>query len=183
MTKILGVSGSLRAQSYNTALLRAAVSLVGPDVELQVVTLHGIPLYDGDVEEKQGIPAAVKTLKDQIAASDGVLIVTPEYNGGIPGVFKNAIDWCSRPPADIKRVFGQRPFAVIGASQGGFGTILSQYAWLSVLRKLGAKHWSGGTLLVSKAAQVFDEHGALKDETVRRQLGEFLKGFVEFAKR
>jgi len=79
-----------------------------------------------------------------IAAADGLLLVTPEYNNSIPGVFKNAIDWLSRPPADISRVFGGKPVAIIGASPGGFGTILSQEAWLPVLRTLGTKPWFGG---------------------------------------
>lgn len=182
MTKILGISGSLRANSYNTALLRAARTLAGLQIELEVATLHGIPLYDGDAEDKDGIPAAVGKLKDQIIASDGVLLVTPEYNSGIPGVFKNAVDWCSRPAADIGKVFGHRPFAVIGASQGGFGTILAQNAWHSVLKKLGAQQWFGGTLMVSRAAQAFDEQGELRDENVRKQLGGFLQGFAAFTK-
>ena len=80
--------------------------------------------------------------------------------------------------ADIPRVFGDRPFALAGASQGGFGTILSQDAWLSVLRKLGVRHWAGGTLMVSRATQVFDEDGALRDEAIRKQLGDFLNGFA-----
>jgi NAD(P)H-dependent FMN reductase len=115
MTTILGISGSLRAGSYNTALLRAAQALAAPGVTLEAVTLHGIPLYDGDVERRDGLPAAVLQLKQRIIASDGVLLVTPEYNSGIPGVFKNAIDWLSRPAADIPRVFGDRPFALAGA--------------------------------------------------------------------
>lgn len=178
MTTILGISGSLRAGSYNTALLRAAQALAAPGVTLEAVTLHGIPLYDGDVERRDGLPAAVLQLKQRIIASDGVLLVTPEYNSGIPGVFKNAIDWLSRPAADIPRVFGDRPFALAGASQGGFGTILSQDAWLSVLRKLGVRHWAGGTLMVSRATQMFDEDGALRDEAIRKQLGDFLNGFA-----
>lgn len=178
MTKILGISGSLRAQSYNSALLRAAQSLAPAGVALDAATLHGIPLYDGDVEQRDGLPTAVLELKQRIVASDGVLLVTPEYNSGIPGVFKNAIDWLSRPSSDIPRVFGDRPFALIGASQGGFGTILSQNAWLSVLRKLGARHWSGGTLMVSRATQVFDEDGTLRDEAIRKQLAAFVHGFA-----
>jgi chromate reductase, NAD(P)H dehydrogenase (quinone) len=177
MINILGISGSLRAGSYNTALLRAAQTLVDTGVTLEAATLHGIPLYDADVE-REGLPGPVAQLKERIVASDGVLLVTPEYNNGIPGVFKNAIDWLSRPAADISRVFGNRPFAVIGASQGGFGTILSQNAWLPVLKTLGTQHWSGGRLMVSRAQQVFDEAGELKDETVRRQLGDFLRGFA-----
>ena len=99
MTRILGISGSLRAGSFNTALLRAAQQVAGDGIAFDAVTLHGIPLYDGDAEARDGLPAAVTTLKDRIIASDGVLLVTPEYNNGIPGVFKNAIDWLSRPAA------------------------------------------------------------------------------------
>jgi len=122
MTRVIGLSGSLRSGSYNTALLRAAARLMPEGVTLEVATIHGIPLYDGDVEAAEGIPAPVAALKDQVAAADGLLLATPEYNNSIPGVFKNAIDWLSRPPADIGRVFGGRPVAVIGASPGGFGT-------------------------------------------------------------
>ncbi len=178
MIRILGISGSLRAQSCNTALLRAAQALTGPGVELEIATLHGIPLYDGDLEEREGPPAAVSGLKARILASDALLLATPEYNHGIPGVFKNAIDWLSRPPGDIPRVFGGRPVAIAGASAGNFGTILAQNAWLPVLRILGARHWTGGRLLVSRAGHVFDAGGALQDETVRKQIEEFLRGFA-----
>ena len=132
--RILGISGSLRKQSFNTSLLRAAQSLVADDVSLEAATLHGIPLYDADLERDDGIPAAVAELKERVMASTGLLLVTPEYNNGIPGVFKNAIDWLSRPNADIPKVFGNRPLGLIGASPGGFGTILSQNAWLPVMR-------------------------------------------------
>ncbi len=180
MTAILGISGSLRAQSYNTALLRAAQSMVDTGVTLDVATLHGIPLYDADLEQRDGLPAPVAELKERIAASDGVLLVTPEYNNGIPGVFKNAIDWLSRPAADIPRVFGNRPVAMIGASPGGFGTILAQNGWLPVLKTLGTRQWSGGRLLVSRAHKVFDEHGELQDEAIRKQLGDFLRDFATY---
>jgi len=181
MTRILGISGSLRAGSYNTALLRAARSVAGAGVDLEVATLHGIPLYDGDLEQRDGLPAAVTSLKDKIAASDAVLLVTPEYNNGIPGVLKNAIDWLSRPAADAARIFGGRPFAVIGASPGGFGTILAQAAWLPVLRTLGVRYWSGGRLMMSRAHQAFDEQGEIKDEATREQLRKFVAGLAEFA--
>jgi NAD(P)H-dependent FMN reductase len=181
VTRILGISGSLRAGSYNTSLLRAARSLTAEGVTLETATLHGIPLYDGDLEQRDGLPTAVTMLKEKIAASDGVLLVTPEYNNGIPGVFKNAIDWLSRPSSDIARIFGGRAFAVIGASPGGFGTILAQAAWLPVLRTLGVRNWSGGRLMVSRAQQVFDEHGELKDEAVREQVRKFVAGFAAFA--
>lgn len=178
MIKILGISGSLRAQSYNTALLKAAQSLAGDDIALETATLHGIPLYDGDVEERDGIPEAVLALKARIMANQGLLLVTPEYNNGIPGVFKNAIDWLSR--ADSTAIFGNRAVAVIGASPGGFGTILSQNAWLPVMKTLGARQWSGGKLMLSRAHQAFDSDGNLADENNRRQLSGFLQGFAQF---
>ena len=93
MTTILGISGSLRKASYNTALLRAAVELVPGGVRLESAGIHGIPLYDGDLEAAEGIPDAVAELKERVAAADGLLLVTPEYNNSIPGPFKNAIDW------------------------------------------------------------------------------------------
>ncbi len=180
MTKILGISGSLRAQSYNTALLKVAQSLAANDVELEIATLHGIPLYDGDLEQREGIPPAVTALKERILVNDGLLLSTPEYNNGIPGVFKNAIDWLSRPGSDIPKIFGDRPVAVMGASPGGFGTILSQNAWLPVLKTLGARHWSGGRLMLSRAHQIIDENGEINDEATRKLLGSFLQGFAGF---
>lgn len=182
MTRILGISGSLRAASFNTALLRAAQQSVAAGVEIDLATLHGIPLYDGDLEQGEGVPEAVLALKQRIVDSDAVLLATPEYNNGIPGVFKNAIDWLSRPASDISRVFGNRPFAVIGASPGGFGTILSQNAWLPVLKTLGVRQWSGGRLLVSRAGQAFGADGALADEGARHQLADFIAGFARFAR-
>lgn len=180
MTKILGISGSLRVNSYNTALLRLAQSMAGAGMSIDIATLHGIPLYDGDTEQREGIPAAVRDLKDRVVACDGLLLVTPEYNNSIPGVFKNAIDWLSRPASDIPRVFGDRPVAVMGASQGGFGTILAQNGWLPVLRTLRARHWLGGRLLVSRAQQLVDETGSIQDEALRRNLDDFLRGFARF---
>ena len=178
--KILGISGSLRRKSFNTSLLRTVQSLSTENITVEAATLHGIPLYDGDVEEQEGIPASVVTLKEQIVACDGLLLVTPEYNNSMPGVFKNAIDWLSRPPADAARIFSGRPVAVIGASPGGFGTILSQNAWLPVLRTLGTRHWAEGRLMVSRVNNVFDEQGELTDEATRDQLRKFLHGFASF---
>ena len=178
--KILGISGSLRKGSFNTALLRAAAGLMPDGAELEPAFLHDIPLYDGDVEAAQGIPPAVQALKTRIQESQGLLLVTPEYNNSIPGVFKNAIDWLSRPPADIAKVFGDRPVGVIGASPGGFGTILAQNAWLPVLRTLGTRTWFGGRLQVSRAGNVFNAAGELTDEAARTQLRKYLGGFVDF---
>lgn len=183
MPTILGLSGSLRAGSYNTALLRVAAGLMPSGARLEIVTLHGIPLYDGDIEASEGIPPVVQQLKDRVAACDGLLLATPEYNNSMPGVLKNGIDWLTRPAADIERVFGNRPVAVIGASPGGFGTILAQSAWLPVLRTLGTRPWFGGRLMVSRAGQVFNETGEMVDEKMKVQLQRFLQGFVSSLQR
>lgn len=180
MIKIIGITGSLRNGSFNTALLHTATTLMPNEATLEVATLKGIPLYDGDIEVNEGIPQAVVALQEQIATADGLLLATPEYNNSIPGVLKNAIDWLSRPPASTKRIFGNRPVAVIGATPGGFGTVLSQNAWLPVLRTLGMHPWFGGRLLVSRAHHVFNESGEMVDETTREQLRVFLAGFSEF---
>jgi len=148
--------------------------------ELRIGSIAGIPLYNADVEAAEGVPNPVTELKNAIKAADGLLLATPEYNNSMPGVFKNAIDWLSRPPSDSKAVFGGKPTAIMGASPGGFGTTLSQNAWLPVLRTLGTKPWFGGRLLVSRAQAVFDEQGKMKDDAVRKQLEQFLHGFVEF---
>ena len=183
MTKVLGISGSLRRASYNSALLRAAARLMPSESTLEIASIRGIPLYDGDVEAAQGIPATVTQLKQLIRGADGVLLATPEYNNSLPGVFKNAIDWLSRPSADIRSVFGGRPFAIIGASPGGFGTVLSQAAWLPVLRTLGTQPWFGARLAVSRAGGVFDDSGNIKDSVVEELLKQFLTGYVSFLKR
>lgn len=179
---ILALSGALRRASYNTALLRAAARLVPPGVTMAVHTLHGIPLYDGDVEA-EGIPEAVTTLREAIRAADGLLISTPEYNNAIPGVLKNGLDWLSRPSGEGARLFGGKPTALMGATPGGFGTVQSQDAMLSVLRAFGNDFWMGGRLMVSRAATVFDAEGQLVDDKVRGQLEPFVTGFVEFVKR
>ena len=183
MTKLIGLSGSLRQRSFNSSLLRAAVELMPQGAEMAVGSIRDIPLYDGDLEDAQGVPGPAQVLKDAIAAADGLLLATPEYNNSIPGVFKNAIDWLSRPPADIARVFGGKPVAMIGASPGGFGTILSQEAWLPVLRTLGTRPWFGGRLFVSRAGSVFDEGGRIVNDATKAQLRQFIDGFVTFTKQ
>lgn len=179
MPQILGLSGSLRRASFNTALLRSAVSLAPAGSEIEARTLHGVPLYDGDLEAEEGVPAAVAALKAALGACDGLLLVTPEYNNGIPGVFKNAIDWMSRPPGGTD-LFKGKPVAVIGASPGNFGTILAQNHWLPVLRTLGTRPWFEGRLMVSRAPAMFDAEGNLTDEATRSRLANFLAGFADF---
>jgi NAD(P)H-dependent FMN reductase len=178
--RLIGIAGSLRQGSFNLALLRAAAELMPGGAELAIRTIHGIPLYDADAESAEGIPPPVTELKEAIVAADGLLLATPEYNNSIPGVLKNAIDWLSRPTDDIKRVFGGKPVALLGASPGGFGTILSQNAWLPVLRYLGTRPWFGDRLLVSRAQGVFSEAGAITDDAIKEQLRGFVHGFVEF---
>jgi len=182
-TTIIGIAGSLRRGSFNAALLRAAAEAVSPATRLEIASIREIPLYDGDVEAEKGVPDAVQKLKDRIASSNGLLLVTPEYNNSLPGVFKNAIDWLSRPAKDIARVFGDRPVALMGATPGPGGTILAQSAWLPVLRTLGTHPWFGARLLVSGAGKVFDAAGNLVDEHVRSQLKSFMTGFEQFIGR
>ena len=179
---IAGFSGSLRKGSYNASLLRAATAMMPAGSRIEVASIQAFALYNADDEAAHGIPDAVTALKDAIAAADGLLIATPEYNNGIPGVTKNAVDWLSRPPADIKRVFGGKPVALIGASTSGFGTILSQNAWLPVLRTLGAELWTGGRLMVSRANKVFDDDGRIVDPGIDDALRTFLQGFVDHVK-
>ena len=183
MAQLIGISGSLRAGSFNTALLRTAAELVPDGTTLDVRTLHGIPLYNGDDEAATGLPDAVVALKDAVAAADGLLLVTPEYNNSLPGVFKNAIDWMSRPASDIKRVFGGKPVAIMGASAGNFGTVLAQTAWLPVLRTLGTTVFTGGRVAVPRSAQAFAQDGTLTDDAMRRQVAQFIENFVVFVER
>ncbi|MBE9640687.1 NADPH-dependent FMN reductase [Salipiger mangrovisoli] len=176
MPRILGLSGSLRAASFNAGLLRAAMQVAPEGCPVLPGSIQEVPLFNADVEAAEGLPVAVKTLQAQLAEADALLLVTPEYNNGIPGVFKNAIDWMSR--GEGGKLFKGKPVAIIGASPGGFGTILSQSHWLPVLRALGAQPWFGAKLMVSRAGQAFDADGTLTDDTVREQLRGFLAGFA-----
>jgi chromate reductase len=180
MITVIGISGSLRRGSFNSAVLRVAASMMPDGSELRIESIAAIPLYNADEESATGLPPAVARLKDEIAAADGLLLVTPEYNNSLPGVTKNAIDWLTRPAADIPRVFRGKPVAIAGASPGGFGTILSQNAWLPVFRTLGADLWSAGRLLVSRAASVIDANGEMTDAATRENIAKFVKGFVDY---
>jgi NAD(P)H-dependent FMN reductase len=122
----------------------------------------------------------VLDLGDAIAKADGLLLVTPEYNNSIPGPLKNTIDWLSRIEDGAQAVFTGKPVAITGATPGPFGTVLSQAAWLPVLRTLAMRPWFGGRLLVSRAMNMFDSTGQLTDEGTKKKLQEFLAGFVGF---
>ena len=175
MPQILGLSGSLRKGSFNAGLLRAARDLAPEGTEIQIGSILDVPLYNADEEAAHGLPASVQRLQAQLQAADGLLLVTPEYNNGIPGVFKNAIDWMSRGPGLAH--FVGKPVALLGASPGGFGTLLAQNDWLPVLRTLKAELWSEGRMLVSRASGLFDENGALTDDRTRAALRDFVAGF------
>ena len=175
MPQILGLSGSLRKGSFNAGLLRAARDLAPEGTEIQIGSILDVPLYNADEEAAHGLPASVQRLQAQLQAADGLLLVTPEYNNGIPGVFKNAIDWMSRGPG--LAYFVGKPVALLGASPGGFGTVLAQNDWLPVLRTLKAVLWVEGRMLVSRASGLFDENGALTDDRTRAALRDFIAGY------
>lgn len=180
MSRLIALSGSMRRASHNTALARELARLAPDGCEIVVHTPAGIPPYDGDAETEQGVPDAVTRLKDDVIGSDGLLLVTPEYNQGVPGVLKNAIDWMSRPSSDIARVFRGRPVAVCGATPGGNGTRAAQSAWLPTLRALGMCMWNERLLFVAGAGRAFDESGQLADDDLRRRAADFVSGFAAF---
>ena len=178
MTKIiLGLSGSLRRASINAGLLRAATEVAPDGLRIQIGSIHEVPLFNSDLEKTEGLPPAVQTLQAQLDAADGVLLVTPEYSNGIPGVFKNAVDWMSRGPGQT--MWAGKPVALIGASPGGLGTVLAQNHWLPVLRTLKVAFWAEGRLMVSRAGDKFDESGTLTDDATREALATFLNGFAK----
>ncbi|MBT8063164.1 MAG: NAD(P)H-dependent oxidoreductase [Xanthomonadales bacterium] len=178
MAKIIAISGSLRKASFNTGLIKAVANMFPGQVD--VGSIRDIPLYDGDLEASAGIPTAVEVLKDQIAESSGLLVATPEYNNSMPGVLKNATDWLTRPPADIKRVFHGKPVALTGVTPGGLGTALAQSAWLPVFRTLRTRPWFEGRLMISSAGNLFDEQGSLTDQKTQHSLRQFIDGFLQF---
>lgn len=181
MTTILGLSGSLRRASINTGLIRAARDLAPDGVGIVIGDISDVPLYNGDLEAAHGTPPAVLRLNGQLAQADGLLLATPEYNNGIPGVFKNVIDWMSR--GEGLTLFAGKPVAVTGASPGGFGTTQAQTHWWPVLRMLKMRPWWDGRLMVSRAGGLFDADGTLTDDRTRAQLAEFVAGFAASLER
>jgi chromate reductase len=176
--RVLGLSGSLRRGSHNSALLRAAAGLLPPGAELEVFAgLRAIPPYDAD-EDREPAPAAVEDLRAAIAGADAVLVATPEYNASIPGVLKNALDWASRPHAT--NVLRGKPAAVVGASTGMFGAVWALAAARRVLGTIGARVVDR-ELPVAEAPERFDADGRLADPDVEAQYAELLAELVEAA--
>lgn len=174
--QIVALCGSLRAASYNRRLLLALAERCPEGVTVLVHDLRGIPVYDGDLEEAHGLPPAVKALQDAIAAADGWLLASPEYNGGVPGPLKNAVDWCSRGDG-IRRCFQGKPTGLVGATPGTSGTRFAQQAWLQTFRQLGVRTYPG-MLYVDAANRVFE--GDHLEETTALRCARFMVGFAEF---
>src|SRR5437867_7914438 len=175
MTRILGISGSLRRDSHNTSLLRAAAEAAGPDIEFELYDgLKEIPPYDED-DDVHPRPASVARMATAIAEADAVLFATPEYNSSIPGQLKNAIDWVSRPVAT--NVLRNKPVAVVGASTGAFGAVWAQAELRKVLAALGARVLDV-ELPVPHAQTRFAE-GGLTDEQIRTSLAEAVEALAE----
>jgi chromate reductase len=170
--RVLGISGSLRRDSHNTTLLRRAAELLPPSAQLDVYDeLKSIPPYDADDDDHDNPLDSVRKLREAVADADAVLIATPEYNGSIPGVLKNALDWVSRPAGES--VLRYKPVAVIGASTGQFGGVWAQAELRKVLGVMGARVIDG-ELPVARADTAFDASGRLVEPHLEPQLAELL---------
>lgn len=178
--RILGFAGSLRASSYNRALLAAAIEAAPEDMALETFDLRAIPLYDGDVEAA-GDPEGVAAFKQAIRAADGVLMVTPEYNHGVPGVMKNALDWASRPPQDA--ALSGKPVGIFGASPGITGSARGQSQLRQAFEFTNSFCMPQPELLVFKAHEKFDPEGRLIDEATGRYLRRYLEAFATWVRR
>ena len=178
--RILGIAGSLRAGSFNRSLLRAAVERAPEDMTIEVFDLAAVPLYNGDVEAA-GDPPGVAAFKQAIAAADGVLMATPEYNHGVPGVMKNAIDWASRPPREAPR--GGQPVGLIGASPGITGTARGQSQLRQAFEFTNSYCMPQPELLVFKVHEKFDAEGKLTDEQTAEFLEKYLVAFGDWVRR
>jgi chromate reductase len=177
---ILGFAGSLRQGSYNRALLRAASELAPDGMAVDIFDLAEVPLYNGDVEA-EGDPEPVARFKQAIRAADGVLMVTPEYNHGVPGVMKNAVDWASRPPRDAP--LGGKPVGIIGASPGITGSARGQSQLRQAFEFTDSFCMPQPELLVFKAHEKFDSGGRLTDAPTREHLARYLVAFDVWVRR
>jgi chromate reductase len=176
---VLGISGSLRKGSFNTALLRAAVELTPRDVRIETADISGIPPYNEDVRTA-GFPPAVVGLRDRIERADAILFVTPEYNYSVPGVLKNAIDWCSRPP---NQPFAGKPLGLMGASSGMGGTMRAQYHLRQTAVFLDMHPLNRPEVFVRNAQTVFDDAGKLVDEPTRAHVRQFVEALAAWTRR
>jgi chromate reductase, NAD(P)H dehydrogenase (quinone) len=174
VAQLLGISGSLRGASYNTALLHACRELLPAPHTLEIAGLQALPLYDEDVRA-EGYPPAVVQFRKLIAQADGVLIATPEYNYSFSGVLKNAIDWASRPP---DQPFEGKPVVIMGASPSGLGTARAQYHLRQCFVYLNSCVLNRPEVMVAKAHERFDAAGKLVDEATRTQVSKQLTSFL-----
>ena len=177
--KVLAISGSLRAGSYNTAALRAAQELAPEGMIIEIVSIAGIPIYDADVQA-QGIPQSVQNLGEKIRQADAVLIASPEYNYSIPGGLKNAIDWISRLP---NQPFAGKPVAMIGASMSLLGAARAQYHLRQSFVFLDALPINKPEVFITLAHQKFDAAGALTDEPTRGFVFQLLVSLARWTHR
>lgn len=175
---LLGVSGSLRRGSFNTALLRAVPALLPAGVTLTLHDIGDIPIFDADVEA-QGLPAAVVRFREAVRAADGVLVSSPEYNNSVPGVLKNAVDWASRGKG---QPFAGKPLALMSASNGRMGGVRAQIAWLPVFSTLGAHWMHTAQFYLSYGQRAFAPDGSLADEESRERLLRFVDAFVTWTR-
>jgi chromate reductase len=176
---ILGIAGSLRKQSFNRSLLRAAQELAPEGVRLDVFELDGIPPFNQDDEANP--PAKVAELKQRVRDADAILLVTPEYNYSVPGVLKNAIDWASRPYGDS--AWSGKPVAVMGASVGTLGAARAQYHLRQMFVFLNMYAVNQPEVMLSNAHKHFDQDGKLTDETARKLIRQLLEELVSWTRR
>ena len=177
--RILGIPGSLRKESFNKYLLRAAVELCPEDAVIETFDLEGIPLFNQDLD--QNPPEKVAVFKAKILASHAILFVTPEYNYSIPGVLKNAIDWASRPYGS--NAFAGKPCGIMGASVGMIGTARAQYHLRQCCVFLNMYAMNQPEIMVPAAQDKFEPDGRLKDEKTRDHVAGYLRHFIEWARR
>ncbi|HQT34280.1 MAG: NADPH-dependent FMN reductase [Thiobacillus sp.] len=175
--KILGIVGSLRKDSYNHFALKAAQELLPDGSVLNLVELHGIPIFNQD--DEMTMPAAVLEFKQQILAADAILFATPEYNYSVAGVLKNAIDWASRPYGES--AWTGKPAAVMGASTGSQGTARAQYHLRQILVALDMSTVNQPEVMIDNAAQRFGPDGRLTDEPTRQSVQTLLETLVQLA--
>jgi len=176
---VLGVAGSLRQGSYNKAALRAAIELAPAGMTIETFDLAPIQPYNEDVKQR-GFPPAEQAFREKIRAADALLFVTPEYNRGMPGVLKNAIDWASRPP---DQPFNGKPTAIFGASTGLIGTAVAQYELRRCLGVLNALVVNQPTVMIAQAAEKFDDEGRLTDEPTRKFVAQLLEALAAWTRR